>query len=108
MKDDKIHLNHILECIGHIEEFTKDGRGVFSDSRMIQDATLRNLQTLGQSVNQLSDKIKKVHPEIDWIGIVGFRNVLVHDYLGINLIRVWEIVEGELPKLKQSIQAILE
>ena len=50
---------------------------------------------LSESTQRLSDGLKEAHPEVDWRGISGFRNVLVHDYLGINLIRVWEIVEGE-------------
>ncbi len=108
MKDDKIYLNHVLECIGYIEEFTKDGRETFLQSRLIQDAVLRDLQTIGQSIGRLSNPLKTAHPEIDWRGIIGFRNVLVHDYLGINLDRVWEIVEGGLPHLKQSLQEILK
>jgi uncharacterized protein with HEPN domain len=107
VKDDRIYLNHMLECIGRIEEYTKGNREAFLASTLIQDGILRNLQTLGQSSVKISEPLKKLHPEIDWSGIVGFRNVLVHDYLGINLNRVWEIVENDLPGLKQKIQTIL-
>ena len=78
------------------------------ESPLIQDGVIRNLQTLGQSVLKISDALKAPHPEVDWRSIVGFRNVLVHDYLGINLIRVWQIVENDLPDLKQKITAILK
>lgn len=108
MKEDRIYLNHVLECIGYIEEFTKGGREAFLKSRLIQDAVLRDLQTIGQSIIKLSEPLKTSHPEVDWRGIIGFRNVLVHDYLGINLARVWEVVENDLPRLKQCLQKILE
>ena len=52
--------------------------------------------------------MKEPHPEVDWRGIAGFRNVLVHDYLGVNIIRVWEIIENDLPGLKRSIDAMLD
>ena len=108
MKDDRIHLNHILECIQAILQFTESGGKTFKESKLIQDAVLRNLQTLGQSVSRLSDALRAAHPEVDWRGIIGFRNVLVHDYLGINLTRVWEIVENELPGLREKVTAILK
>ena len=73
-----------------------------------QDAVLRNLQTLAESTQHLSPALKTSHREIEWEKIAGFRNVLVHDYLGINLIRVWEIIERNLPELKARITAVLD
>ena len=108
MKDDRIYLGHILECIDRIEQYTKDGHAHFSKSLLTQDGVLRNLQILGQSVTKLSDRMRSDHPEIDWKGIVGLRNVLVHDYLGVNVERVWEVVRNDLPGLRQNIQAILK
>ena len=64
MKDDKIYLGHILECIDYIEEFTKDRHEAFLKSRLIQDAVFRNLQTIGQSVLKLSERLKISHPDI--------------------------------------------
>ncbi len=108
MKDDGIYLNHVLECIGRVEEYTKGGHEAFIESTLIQDGVLRNLQTLGQSATKISDTFRMSHPEIDWKGIVGFRNVLVHDYLGINLARVWEVAADDLPDLKQKILVVLK
>lgn len=108
MKDDKFYLNHLLECIARIEDYTKEGRAAFSKSTLIQDGVVRNLQTLGQSVAKLSDALKTSHPEVGWKEIVGLRNVLVHDYLGINMERVWEIVERDLPDLKKKAMLILK
>ena len=106
MKDDAVYLQHILECIDRIEAYTKDGRAAFLASTLIQDGVIRNLQTLGQSALQLSEALKSAHPGIDWKGIVGLRNVLVHDYLGVNVTRIWEIVERDAPDLKAKVTTI--
>ena len=106
MKDDAVYLQHILECIARIEEYTKAGRTEFMASTLIQDGVIRNLQTIGQSVLKLSESFKVVHPEADWKSIIGLRNVLVHDYLGVSVTRVWEIVERDLPTLKAQVLAI--
>ena len=106
MKDDAVYLQHILECIARIEEYTKAGRTEFMASTLIQDGVIRNLQTLGQSVLKLSELLKTAHPEVDWKSIMGLRNVLVHDYLGVSMARIWDIVERDLPDLKGKIIAI--
>ena len=72
-------------------------------SPLIQDGVIRNLQTLGQSVLKLSDAFKITHPDVDWKSIIGLRNVLVYDYLGVSVARIWEIVEHDLPDLKTKI-----
>ena len=108
MKQDKIYLLHIAECINRIEKYTKQGPKTFLESTLIQDAVIRNLQTLGQSVLKISDALKSQHPEVDWRSIIGFRNVLVHDYLGLNQKRIWEIADKDLPDLKEKIHAIWE
>lgn len=107
MKDDRLSLLHISECIARIEQYTADGKSAFFNDTKSQDAVLRNLQILAESSRRLSEALKKKHPEVDWRAIAGFRNVLVHDYLGINLARVWEIVVRDLPVLKSSIAAML-
>ena len=108
MKDDRLYLIHIGECIDRIEEYTVSGEADFFDDTRTQDAVLRNLQTLGESAKNLSDVVKAAHPEIEWRLIIGFRNVLVHDYLGVNLERVWQVIERFIPELKRKIEAVLE
>jgi len=108
MKDDRLYLIHISECIERIESYIsgKD-KGQFLDSMLIQDAVVRNLQVLAESTQRLSDATKEGTGEVDWFKIAGFRNVLVHDYLGIDIERVWNILEKELPLLKKAIQRML-
>ena len=107
MKDDWVYLLHIRECIGHIRKFTAGGREEFLRDRKTQDAVLRNLQTLAESATRLSAPLRERHPEVNWRGIAGFRNVLVHDYLGTNLERIWTIVERDLPVLSAAIDAVV-
>jgi len=106
MKSDLIYLNHILECIEWISRFTEEGKDAFCADRKTQSAVLRELQTLAESSQRLSEQIKKAHPEVPWQDISGFRNVLAHDYLGVRLDRVWDIVSNDLPPFRAAIQAI--
>jgi uncharacterized protein with HEPN domain len=108
VKDDKLYLIHISECIERVETYVGEGgKDAFMASTLIQDAVLRNLQTLAESTQRLSDSLKATHPEVEWYKIAGFRNVLVHDYLGVDLERAWLIVERDLPDLKHTITTML-
>lgn len=107
MKDDRVYLRHILECLDAIQEYTKEGQGVFLTDRKTQKATLRELQELAESTQRLSPDLKERYPEVPWRDIGGFRNVVVHDYLGLNLFRIWSIIERDLPPLRTVIQSIL-
>lgn len=108
MKDDTIYLRHILQCIAWLEGYAGGGRQQFMADHKTQAAALRDLQTLGESVKNLSPAITATHAEIDWRGIVGARNVLVHDYMGINLDLVWEMIDHGMPALKKVVQQLLE
>ena len=106
MKDDRLYLQHIQECIDRIEQYTLDGKDSFQADTKTQDAVLRNLHTLAESTQRMSDELKNAHPEIDWRSIAAFRNVVVHGYLGVSLTYIWAIVEQDLPYLKEKIRAI--
>ena len=106
MKDDRLYLIHISECVARIEGYVAAGREEFLGSSLVQDAVVRNLQVLAESTQRLSDTLKNKTPDVDWKAISGFRNVLVHDYLGLDLKRIWEIVQTDLPKLKAAINAL--
>lgn len=108
MKDDRIYLKHVLRCIARIEEYTTAGRESFFSSYLIQDGVLRNLQTLAESSQRLNDAIKESHPDVDWKGLAGFRNVLVHDYLGVDLELVYRAVEQDVPRLKRACESALQ
>lgn len=85
---DPVLLAHMAECIERIREYTAGDRSRFEASRLVQDAVIRNLQTLTESSQRLSDRIKATEPQTPWRELAGFRNVIVHGYLGIDLAAV--------------------
>jgi uncharacterized protein with HEPN domain len=108
MKDDRLYLIHIKECIERIEAYLGNAdREEFLKSTLMQDAVIRNLQVLAESSQRLSDEAKDNRQDIDWYKIAGFRNILVHDYLGLDLDTVWNIAINELPLLKKAVNEML-
>ena len=109
MREDKVYLEYILQCINLIEAYCKGEKEIFFNNLMVQDAILRRLQTLAESTQRLSVNFKKENSDIDWRSISGFRNILVHDYLsGIDLDIAWKVVNTYLPDLKQKLEKILQ
>jgi uncharacterized protein with HEPN domain len=72
VKDDRVYLKHILRCITRIEEYTAGGREGFFASHLIQDGVIRNLQTLAESSQHLSEGVKALQSSVDWKGLAGF------------------------------------
>jgi uncharacterized protein with HEPN domain len=107
LKDDSVYLRHILECIRRIEEDGAAGIEAFRASHTLQDAILRNLQVLAESSRRISIDLKAAWPQIDWKRIAAFRNVLVHDYLGLDLETVWGVTQRDIPELKKAVERIL-
>ena len=106
---DLIYLHHILECIEAVQSYTAKGKDDFFDNTLVQDAVLRRLQIMAESTQRLSDRLKAQAPNVEWRALSGFRNILVHDYLGgISLSQVWDAVENNLPILKQQVQLMLK
>ena len=108
MRDDAVYLRHIAECIRRIEDNTSGGQDDFLTSHTVQDATLRNLQTMSEATQRLSDAAKLTQPEVEWSKIGAFRNVLVHNYLGIDLELVWKVIENDLPELNRAVAEMLQ
>ncbi|MCY7282397.1 MAG: DUF86 domain-containing protein [Cyanobacteria bacterium CAN_BIN43] len=108
-KADRIYLEHILDCVALIQNYTRNGKAEFMASALIQDAVLRRLQTMAESTQRLSEELKAKAPGIDWRALAGFRNVLVHDYLGgIDLEQIWNAVEHYLPSLETAMRELME
>jgi uncharacterized protein with HEPN domain len=91
------------DCLDRIREYTNGERARFDASRLVQDAVIRNLQTLAESSQRLSNEIKATEAQIPWRELAGFRNVIVHGYLGVDLGAVWLVVEQDLPALSDAV-----
>jgi uncharacterized protein with HEPN domain len=107
MKDDLVYLRHVAECMRRIERNVSIGLDKFLASETVQDATLRNLQTMSEATQRLSEELKSTRPDIEWDRIGAFRNILVHNYLGIDIELIWTITERDMPALKKAVDEIL-
>lgn len=107
MRDDREWLLDILEALEKIEKYAALGEKNFFEEELVQIWIVYYIQVAGEAANQLSESLKKSHPDIPWKGIIGMRNVLVHQYFGLDLDEIWSTVSYDLPALKQKIQELL-
>ncbi len=108
-KDYKAYISHILESIMLIEQYTENiSFEAFEKDRKTIDAVIRNFEIIGEASNKLPEEFRKKYPEVPWRSIIGLRNVLIHDYLGVDIKAVWGNLKQELPHLKEQIKSILE
>ena len=108
MTKDRLYLESIRDSLERIAEYTAPGEQAFMDSRLIQDGVIRNLMVIGEATKNLSAELRAANPEIPWRQIAGMRDVLIHDYLKVNLARVWRTVAMDLPPLQKTAQRLLE
>jgi len=106
-KDPGVLLEHIQECIDLIENYS-DGiaEAEFMKSVSLQDMIIRRIEIIGEAVKNLPDELKKEHPEIPWRDIAGLRDIVVHQYFGLDLELIWDVVEKDIPDLKPRISKI--
>lgn len=106
---DKANLLGILEGIESISNFSAEHEVVesFYNDKKTFDAVLMNFIIVGEGISRLSNELKDNHTNIDWIKAKAFRNIIAHDYFGVNPEIVWQIIHDEIPKLKDQIQKII-
>ncbi len=104
----KLLLEDILEAIENIQNYTKENSfEEFLTDQKTKDAVVRNFEIIGEAASKLPKEFRTDNPQIDWPGVIGFRNILVHDYFGIDYHIVWTIKTDHLPKLKNEIQSLI-
>ena len=112
MKDrlgDRTRLQHILEAIEEIENYTKSADiDTFAANSMMFHATLRQLEIIGEASNRLSEQIISNNKLVPWNKIVGLRNMIAHEYFGIDDITIWNVIKINLPDFKKAIKQIVD
>ncbi|MBW4556505.1 MAG: DUF86 domain-containing protein [Trichormus sp. ATA11-4-KO1] len=108
MKDSRVYLIHIRDCLTRIKQYTVAEPEIFFQDIKIPDAVLRNLQVMCESVQKLPNDWKSRYPEIEWSNIAGFRNRLTHEYLNVDLDIVWSVIEKYLPELERTVAAMAQ
>ena len=103
----EVYLEDILAAIQKIKAYTKGlTKNQFLRDGKTIDAVIRNFEIIGEASHRLPDDFRDKHTSVDWFRIIGFRNRIVHDYMGIDLQIVWTIIQRDLDQLEQDIKSI--
>ncbi len=110
MKNDpSIYFEHILEAIEAIESYSQGlTKSDFLQSPITQDAVLRRLEIIGEAARNIPPSIKQKERSIPWDDIVAMRNILTHEYFGVDLEVVWKTVKYDLPSLRRIVEKLLK
>jgi len=102
------YIDDIKECIHCIEIYSKNlTEGKFAKDQKTQDAIVRRLEIIGEAVKRVPSSIKNKYDEVDWKKAAGMRNVLIHEYYGVDIRRVWKTVKQSIPRFKKELERIL-
>jgi uncharacterized protein with HEPN domain len=107
-RDYRLYLDDILEAIDRINEYVRGmDDEAFGSDRKTQDAVVRNLEVIGEASRNLSDELKALSDDIEWSKIIAFRNILVHEYFGVSIPIVWDIILNKLDPLRKACTKLL-
>lgn len=106
-RDPDLLVEDMLSAIGKIERYTSAmEQEMFRQDEKTVDAVVRNLEILGEAARQMPEDFASRHPEVPWRQIAGLRNRIVHDYFGLDLEMIWQVVRHDLPALRQRLEGL--
>jgi uncharacterized protein with HEPN domain len=108
VKDERTYLLHAIAAIDAIQNYTVEGRDPFFADGKTQDAVIRNIEIIGQAVKGISDDTRALDTAVPWRQIAGMRDKLIHEYFGVDLALVWDVVERELPSLRLRLESLCQ
>jgi len=107
-KSYKIFTEDILGSVSKIERYIKSlDYNKFVKNDMVVDAVIRNLEIIGEAARNIPENVRKLYPEIPWERMIGLRNIVIHEYFGVDENILWEIIKKDIPKLKIKLEEIL-
>lgn len=102
-------MSHMLDAIAEIESYLANADlDIFLSNSMMRFASIKQLEIIGEASDHIAPDTKLRFSEVEWNQIKGLRNILVHEYFGVDSILVWEIIQKDLPDLKRKVQDILD
>jgi len=107
VRSDRERLLDILEAIERIEKYLVKGRQAFEHDELLQTWVVHHIQIIGEAATKLSESFRAAHADVPWAEIVAMRNILVHEYFGVDTEEIWASAQFDLPKLKQKLASIL-
>jgi uncharacterized protein with HEPN domain len=108
MKDDKIYIEHILQSIDRIKAYLKGkDHQSFSDDLMTQDAVVRQLEIIGEATKRISKDLRNKNPQVPWSDMAGMRDILIHDYIDVDIDIVWKTASESIINLKCLLQDLI-
>ena len=106
---DQARILHILDAIEEIEFYNTDvDFEKFCKTSIIRFASIKQIEIIGEAANYISQQVKELNDDIPWRRIIGLRNILIHEYFGVDAKIVWDIIQFDLPALKYNIQKVLQ
>jgi len=106
-RDYEVYLEDILQAITKIRQYTTGlSPAAFAEDTKTLDAVVRNLEVIGEAAKTIPKAIRSQHPEVEWKKLVGLRNILIHEYFGLDAELIWDIIQNKLITLEEQIRAM--